>query len=154
MIPTSKLTEIYHDLAENQVMLFSGKYNFDCGADAVIICAGGQYGFFLDIDKIRTVTDENMAVGHEWGHFVTGSTYGMEANDELMRWCEAKAHRAQINKLIPFNELKSAIKEGKTSSFELAEYFDVTEPFVRDAIDYYTSQKGYSFSKAYCDEAI
>ncbi len=150
MIDTSKLVELYQELIENNILLASGRYNFDCGADATIICMAGKYGFFLDIDKIRTVTDENMAVGHEWGHFVTGSTYLVGASDELADWCERKAHRAQINKLMPFDELKQAIISGKTYAFELAEHFDVTEEFVKDAISYYTQEKGYSFSNIYC----
>ena len=106
--------EIYKKLTENDVLLFSGRYNFECGADAAIICVAGQYGFFLDIDKIRTVKDENMALGHEWGHFVTGSTYLVGANDELKNWCEGTAYKAQINTLIPFDELDRAVLSGIT----------------------------------------
>lgn len=151
MIPTSKLAEIYQELSDNNVLLFSGKYNFDCGADATIICVAGQYGFFLDIERIRTVTDENMAVGHEWGHFVTGSTYLIGANKGLANWCEGKANRAQIRKLVPFDELKNAIVRDKMNVFELSEHFDVTEDFIRTSINYYTNEKGLSFSNIYCD---
>ncbi len=154
MIYTSKTVEIYQKLTENDVLLFSGRYNFECGADAAIICVAGQYGFFLDIDKIRTVKDENMALGHEWGHFVTGSTYLVGANDELKSWCESKAYKAQINTLIPFDELDRAVLSGITSTFELAEHFDVTEKLVEDAVNYYINERGYSFSKLYSEEII
>lgn len=154
MICTSKVVEIYQKLTENDVLLFTGRYNFDCGADAAIICLSGKYGFFLDIDKIKTVTDENMALGHEWGHFITGSTHLVGASAELTNWCERKAYKAQIRTLIPFDELDNAVLSGKTSVFDLAEHFDVTEKFVKDALNYYLNEKGYSFSKLYSEEII
>ena len=40
-------------------------------------------------------------------------------------------------KLIPEDVLKKAIRHGYQEPWELADYFSVTEPFLRGALDYY-----------------
>lgn len=48
-------------------------------------------------------------------------------------------------RLIPWGKLKQAVRDGMTEVWELAEYFDVTEDFMRWAIAYYTERKNYKF---------
>ena len=50
---------------------------------------------------------------------------------------ENKALRWQINILIPLSRLKEAIANGYTDIWDLADYFEVSEDFMRQAILYY-----------------
>lgn len=138
---------MYNELLEMNVSLFSGVYDFDCGSDAAIIRIGDHCGFFLDIDKIRTIKQEKMAVVHEWSHLVTGTTYKIDATPRYVQWCEAKAHRAEIKKLLPFEELKQAVISGINTPAVIAEHFNVPESLVSDAFHYYIEEKGLSFDE-------
>ena len=46
---------------------------------------------------------------------------------------------AAIQKLVPVDELEDAISLGYSEPWELAEYFDVTEDFIKKAVCYYTN---------------
>ncbi len=63
----------------------------------------------------------------------------------MIQAAEWKATRAQIKKLLPFEEMRAAMNAGYTEVWELSEYFDVTEDMVRRAIVYYTGPCGLNF---------
>ena len=44
-----------------------------------------------------------------------------------------------VKKLIPKDELEEAVQSGMKTSWELAEYFGVTEDFMKKAVCYYTN---------------
>lgn len=142
-----KLTKLYNELAGMGVSLFSGRYDFEDEYDATVISTNGLLGIFLDINRIRTVKQELVAVGHEWAHITTGTTYKDGATPAMIQAAERKATRAQIKKLLPFEEMRAAMDAGCTEVCELAERFEVTEDFVQEAIDYYTGPCGLSFQK-------
>ena len=56
---------------------------------------------------------------------------------ETIGRCEARVFRWQVKNMLPYEELEQAIKKGYTESWELAEYFDLSEEFVRKAVEYY-----------------
>ena len=74
-----RLAEIYQDMERNGVFLASGSYHLKGDCDSVVIKDGDNYGVFLDIDRILTVTQETEAVAHEWAHILTGTTYALDA---------------------------------------------------------------------------
>lgn len=147
-----KLTRLYNELSSMGVSLFSGRYDFDGEYDALVATKGDLLGMFLDIDRIRTVQQELVAVGHEWAHIATGSTYTMGATPAMIQAAERKATRAQIKKLLPFEEMRAAMEAGYVEPWELAEYFEVTEDFVQEAINYYTGPCGLCFQKNLPDD--
>ena len=146
MINTEKLTELYNELLSAGVLVFSGSYHLKGDCDSVIVSDGARYGIFLDIDKIRTVAQESEAVSHEWAHYATGATYTFDAPPSVRQKAEVRADRAQIEKLLPFDEMRGAIHAGRRQIFELADYFTVSEEMIRNAISYYTGPKGLTFS--------
>lgn len=145
MINTENLTEIYNELLSAGVLVSSGSYHLKDDCDSIIVSDGVHYGIFLDIDKIRTVAQEAEAVSHEWAHYHTGATYTFAAPPAVKQKAEARADRAQIEKLLPFEEMRGAIRAGRSQIFELAEYFTVSEEMIRSAISYYTGPKGLRF---------
>lgn len=147
-----KLTRLYNELSDMGVSLFSGRYAFDGEYDALVVAKDSLLGMFLDIDRIRTVRQELVAVGHEWAHIATGATYTMGATPAMIQAAERKATRAQIKKLLPFDEMRAAMDAGYTEVWELAERFEVTEDFVQEAVDYYTGPCGLSFQKILPDD--
>lgn len=94
---------------------------------------------FIAIDPFQLVSacDEKMKLAHELGHCITGSFYNRYSELDIRQKHENRADRWAIRQLIPAEELKQAVKEGFTEPWELAEYFGVTEDFMRKAMRYY-----------------
>ena len=81
---------------------------------------------------------ERVHLSHELGHCVTGSFYNRYAAVDHRRRHENRADKWAIRKLIPAGELDDAVAAGHTDLWDLAEYFGVTEPFMRKAVSLYT----------------
>lgn len=90
----------------------------------------------IDTNQIDTSAQETVCLAHELGHCLTSTFYTfrtLETRDRM----EYRANKWAFQKLIPFHELKEAVKNGIVQPFDLAEYFNVTEPFLKKAVDYY-----------------
>ena len=102
-------------------------YHWDLSNEQVAtIEIGRRYGVFMDFDTIETAAEETVLVAHEGGHISTGSTHQVNSPYEI------------IKKLIPKDELDKAVSEGHTEVWDLADYFNVTEEFIRKAVCWYT----------------
>ena len=75
---------------------------------------------------------EQMA--HEMGHCMTDSFYEGYSPFELRARHEASANRWAVEEILPFSELCRAISQGYRELWELAEYFGVSEEFIKKAI--------------------
>ena len=98
----------------------------------------------INVDKIETESAEKFVLGHELGHCMTGSFYrinSLETRDRM----ETRANRWAIRNLLPWPELQEAIGAGIAEPWELAEYFNLPEPFIKDAIEYYINICGKKF---------
>ncbi len=91
----------------------------------------------IDVDKLESNREEKVHLAHEMGHCVTGSFYNIYSPLDIRQRHENRADRWAIKRLIPRKHLIEAFKEGITEIWELAEYFEVTEGFMRKAIEYY-----------------
>lgn len=103
-----------------------------------IMCADGECFIAIDPLKLTSATDEKEKLAHELGHCMTGSFYNAAATCDLRQKHENCADRWAIQNLIPEGDFRAAIDSGYTEPWELAELFDVPEPFVRKAICLYT----------------
>lgn len=77
---------------------------------------------------------ERVHIGHELGHCLTGSFYNIYAAVDNRRRHENRADKWAIRQLIPVEALDDAIAAGYTEIWELAEFFGVTEDFIRKAV--------------------
>lgn len=80
---------------------------------------------------------ERVHLAHELGHCETGSFYNRHSPCDVRQKHENRADKWAIKKLIPEDELKSAVKSGYTEIWELAEHFGVTDEFMEKAARYY-----------------
>ncbi len=94
---------------------------------------------FIGMD--RTVCDggvqERVHLSHELGHCVTGSFYNIHAAVECRQRHENRADKWAIRTLIPVDALDEAVAQGCTEVWQLADYFQVTEDFIRKTVCYY-----------------
>ena len=80
---------------------------------------------------------ERVHLGHELGHCLTGSFYNIYAAADLRQRHENRADKWAIRRLIPVSALDDAIAAGHTELWDLAEFFGVTESFLKKAICLY-----------------
>ncbi len=86
-----------------------------------------------------TQAEELTILAHEVGHCKTGSFYNINNRLDVRAKRERRADRWAIEYLIPIKKLKAAMRAGYTEYWDLAEFFNVTEPFIHKAVDYYKS---------------
>ena len=91
----------------------------------------------IDPWKMETLAEELVCLAHEAGHCETDSFYDPTTGLPVKQKMENRADRWAIRKLIPVGELDDAIARGYTELWELADYFGVTEPFMRKAVCLY-----------------
>lgn len=95
------------------------------------------FGIAIDPNKVDSLPDELCKLAHEIGHCVTGAFYNRHSTFDLREKHENRADKWAIKKLLPFDEMKAAMQKGYTKPWELAEYFGVTEVFMRKALCLY-----------------
>lgn len=94
----------------------------------------------IDVDRLADSKEELVCVTHEIGHCETGSFYNIHTPFDIRQKHENRADRWAIKKLIPKDELDEALDCGIVEVWDLAEYFGVTEDFVRKTCEYYRLQ--------------
>ena len=106
-------------------------------AESLSMPIEGGYGIALDPWKLTTIADEYCKLAHELGHCETGSFYNRCATCDVRQQHENRADKWAIKKLIPKDELNKAVEDGYTEIFDLAEYFGVTEDFMKKTVCWY-----------------
>lgn len=134
----SSLDDLY-DLAEKEgieVLAFS----LPTVGSVSIMRQNGKCYIGLNPFFFETSNEKSVLLAHELGHCITGSFYNRYASCDIRAKHEYVADKWAIKKLVPMDELEEAIKHGFTEFWELSEYFDVSVPFVKKAINYYKEQ--------------
>ncbi len=97
----------------------------------------------LNYDNLGTYIDEKCVLAEELGHYYMDATYPASTNDKiLIDKQEYRAKKWSYYVLIPFEKLKLAIKNGINTLYSLANYFDVTEEYMQNCINFYYSKYG------------
>ncbi len=91
--------------------------------------------------SLETDTEKKCILAEELGHHYTA--YGdILGNDIISIKQEAKGRIYAYNKLVGLSGLISAYKANCKSLYEIAEYLNVTEPFLLETIDTYKQKYG------------
>lgn len=113
-----------------------------------------------DGTKIIGVSDDESSeytklerIAHEMGHCMTDSFYAGYSPFELRQKHENRANAWAIKRLIPFPSLCRAVKSGYREPWELAEYFGVSESFVKKAIKVH-EQNGNTVPEAFYNDSL
>ena len=83
-------------------------------------------------------TTAKVHLAHEIGHCVCGAFYNPYSSFDIRQKHEHRADKWAIKKLIPVDELDEAVAAGHTELWDLADYFGVTEEFMKKAVCWYT----------------
>lgn len=83
-------------------------------------------------------------LAHELGHCEYGGFYTRLSPLDTVGRHEYRANKWAVERAVPFDELREAIRRGKATFWELSDYFGVTEDMIRFALTYYFERRGYT----------
>lgn len=136
------VNELY-DLAENESVTVAA-FSLSKREALSTMDSDGQCYIAIDPHKVASSADEKTKLAHELGHCVTGAFYNVYSPCDSRQRHENRADKWAIKKLIPEDELEEAVSDGYTEIWELADFFNVTEDFMRKAVSWYKFGNLYS----------
>ena len=104
---------------------------------------GLAFGNKIAIRKdINTSKEKSCVLAEELGHYYTTSGNILDQSDTMNRKQELKARFTGYNIKIGLMGIVSAYESGCSNLYEMAEYLDVTEEYLQDALECYKSKYG------------
>lgn len=97
---------------------------------------------YIGIDEKTPEICKKERTAHELGHCIKGAFYNIYSPYDVISRHEARADRWAIEELIPNNELVEQLKQNVDSIYALAQYFEVSEDFMKKACRYYGCYNG------------
>ena len=131
------LQEIYHIAHKENIVV--DRFALHSREALSIMDEDGNCYIAIDPVKISSEADERTKMSHELGHCITGAFYNRYSNYDCRQRHENKADKWAILKLIPVDALDEAVALGLTEFWELADYFGVTEQFMKKAVCLYVN---------------
>jgi Zn-dependent peptidase ImmA (M78 family) len=141
----TKLESIYEEAFNDGIAV--NDFHFSETKKAACMMYRDYKTIALDREMLDNPSEELSIIAEEYGHYVTGALYMLSATyntriEQINRLnCEGKAKRWAAQKLIPWDVLKDALNQfvyaDGLSIYELAEYFDVTAEYMREALELY-----------------
>lgn len=127
--------ELYREAAQQNIVILRYPLS-ETGSLSLMLPAGDCY-IGMDDSVCDGGISEREHLSHEMGHCITGAFYNIYAVADTRQRHENRADKWAIQRLIPVEALDEAIALGYTELWELADYFGVTEEFLRKALCYY-----------------
>ena len=111
-------------------------------AAAMTLRDGGEYCVGLDFSKLGTIRALRTVTMHELGHLRTGALHKVDSPYQLVAQSEYRANAESFGRYLNPQMLRQAMRAGFREPWELAEYFDLDEACIRQALYYWTQCRG------------
>lgn len=98
----------------------------------------GYYAVALNFSKLKTTRSMRTAMMHESGHLHTGALHKVYSPFQIVAQNEYRADADSFRRYLPADELREAMRQGYTEPWQLAEYFDLDEDYIKKALHYWT----------------
>ena len=108
---------------------------------------GEAMAIFLDFSLIRSARQLKGVCLHEQGHAATGALHKVSSPYETVERSEYRANRWAAEQYLSEADFRAAFAEGYTELWQLAEYFDLPEADIQNALTYWKERKGIDFNK-------
>ena len=106
----------------------------------------GLKGLYVDnniaLEKNMTSIEKACVLAEELGHYYTTAGNILDQSKTENRKQELRARIWAYNKQIGLSGIVNAYKHGCHNIYEMAEYLDVTEEFLKDALQQYRNKYG------------
>ena len=107
---------------------------------------GSYYAVFLDFSKIMTTRLLKGVCCHELGHIATGALHKVDSPYELVERSEYRANRYMAQAFLTEAAFRDAFNAGYTELWQLAEYFDLPEQDIKNALTYWSERRQINFA--------
>lgn len=115
-------------------------------SEGATIRDGSDYAIFLDFTKLPTLRQIRGVCMHEQGHTATGALHKVSSPFETVERSEYRANRWAAETYLTAENFREAFSQGFTELWELAEYFDLPEQDVKNALTYWANSRGVNFN--------
>lgn len=105
-----------------------------------------EYAIFLDFSRIQSTRLLKGICYHELGHAGTGALHKVSSPFELVERSEYRANRWAAEHFLPVEDFRDAFAAGYTELWQLAEYFDLPEQDIKNALTYWTERRNINFN--------
>lgn len=136
------LSQFYSYCRQNQVDVIP---YMGMPAQGATIRDGEDTAIFLDIRAIGTLRELKGVCLHELGHAATGALHKLSSPFETVERSEYRANRWAAQQFLSVEAFYEAYDAGCRDLWELAEYFDLPEKDIKNALSYWTERRGVSF---------
>lgn len=92
--------------------------------------------------NIRSYKKRACVLAEELGHYYTATGDIIDQSSSSNRKQELRGRAWSYNKLVGLNGIINAYKANHCSLYDMAEYLEVTEEFLAEALSYYKSKYG------------
>ena len=113
----------------------------------VTIRDGSHYAVFLDFSQIQSTRLLRGVCAHEMAHTATGALHKVSSPYELVERSEYRANRWFAQHCLTADDFREAFRAGYTEPWQLAEYFDLPERDIKNALTYWSERKGIDFNQ-------
>lgn len=93
-----------------------------------------------------TENEKTCILAEELGHYYTSYGNILDQSNINNRKQEKVAHKWAVNKLLNIDMLIEACKQGCETLYDIAEYFNVTEKFLLEAIEIFKQKYGLCYT--------
>lgn len=114
-------------------------------APGATIRDGEDIAIFLDVAAIGTLRELKGVCLHELGHAATGALHKISSPFETVERSEYRANRWAAQQHLSVEAFYEAFDAGCRDLWELAEYFDLPERDIKNALSYWTERRGVEF---------
>lgn len=135
MYALSRLEQIEEKIISNKILLAETKTK---SVKACALKLNSQAAIFFDTSKFNTTSEEVLALTHEYYHVEYDVFYTFNDSLQTRKRREFKANYYTALELLPPSEFKLALKS--MEPYEIAEKFNVTEDFIREAYRIYKAK--------------
>lgn len=145
MLAMDKLAYLYALAEEEEISVYP--YSLPKNISGLLVCTDNVKGIAIN-KNIRSLREEKCVLAEELGHYFTSlcDLRLYQKKDYLksidIRKEERKARKWAVEKLITVKDFVEAFKAGCHNKFEVAEFLDVTDDFLDQAIEIYNAKYG------------
>ena len=138
-----ELSQFYEYCRQNdvEVIPFSGIPH-----PGATIRDGSRYGVFLDFTQIQSTRLLRGVCCHEMAHVATGALHKVSSPYELVERSEYRANRWAAQHHLTADDFREGFRCGYTQLWQLAEYFDLPEQDVKNALTYWSERRQVDFT--------
>ena len=114
-------------------------------ADACTVRDHSYYCVVFNPTTLNSFRRLRTAVIHEEGHLRTGALHKVDSPYQLVAQAEYRADAESFRRYLPPNKIGAAMRAGYTEPWQLADYFDLDEDYIKKALHYCTECKAIRF---------